>query len=100
MKIVKNNQLKIVIFTAMKNRCILHGHVFVMICQHHNCNLSFIVCNLHSHQIGNMSKLYNTYSIIYFHFIFILSVAMDTWANQMKLLFFSFVNIQQLFPKF
>ena len=31
MKIAKNNQLKIVIFTAVKNRCILHGYVFVMI---------------------------------------------------------------------
>ena len=30
MKIVKENQLKIVIFTVMKNRCILHGRVFVM----------------------------------------------------------------------
>ena len=30
MKIVKTIQLKIVIFTAMKNRCILHGRVFVM----------------------------------------------------------------------
>ena len=30
MKIVKKNQLKIVIFTAVKNRCILHGRVFVM----------------------------------------------------------------------
>ena len=29
----KKNQLKIVIFTAVKNRCILHGRVFVM------CNL-------------------------------------------------------------
>ena len=26
----KNNQLKIVIFTAVKNGCILHGRVFVM----------------------------------------------------------------------
>ena len=26
----KKNQLKIVIFTAVKNRCILHGRVFVM----------------------------------------------------------------------
>ena len=32
MKIVKKNQLKIVIFTAVKNRCILHGRVFVMWC--------------------------------------------------------------------
>ena len=31
MKIVKKkNQLKIVIFTAVKNRCISHGRVFVM----------------------------------------------------------------------
>ena len=30
MKIVKQFQLKIVIFTANKNRCILHGRVFVM----------------------------------------------------------------------
>ena len=29
-KIVKKNQLKIGIFTAVKNRCILHGRVFVM----------------------------------------------------------------------
>ena len=31
MKIVKNFQMKIVIFTAVKNRCMLHGRVFVMI---------------------------------------------------------------------
>ena len=30
MKIDKLFQLKIVIFTALKNRCILHGRVFVM----------------------------------------------------------------------
>ena len=30
MKIVKKIELKIVIFTAVKNRCMLHGHVFVM----------------------------------------------------------------------
>ena len=30
MKIVKKIQLKNVIFTAVKNRCILHGRVFVM----------------------------------------------------------------------
>ena len=28
----KTNQLKIVIFTAVKNRCMLHGPVFVMCC--------------------------------------------------------------------
>ena len=31
MKIAKRFLPKIVIFTAVKNRCILHGHVFVMI---------------------------------------------------------------------
>ena len=30
MKIVKKFQIKIVIFTVVKNRCILHGRVFVM----------------------------------------------------------------------
>ena len=30
MKIVKIIQMKIVIFTAVKNRCMLHGRVFVM----------------------------------------------------------------------
>ena len=30
MKILKIIQLKIVIFTAMRNRCIMHGCVFVM----------------------------------------------------------------------
>ena len=30
MKIVKKNQLKIVIFTAVKYRCILHGNVCVL----------------------------------------------------------------------
>ena len=30
MNIVKKNQLKIGIFTAVKNRCISHEHVFVM----------------------------------------------------------------------
>ena len=31
MKIVKKINLKIVIFIAVKNRCIMHGHVFVMV---------------------------------------------------------------------
>ena len=30
MELVKKFQLKIVIFTALTNRCILHGHVFEM----------------------------------------------------------------------
>ena len=29
-KIIKKNYLNCVIFTGVKNRCILHGHVFVM----------------------------------------------------------------------
>ena len=33
MKILKTNQLKTVIFAAVKNPCILHGRVFVMFCQ-------------------------------------------------------------------
>ena len=31
MKIIKKIQLKIVIFTAVKNHCILHGRVFIML---------------------------------------------------------------------
>ena len=31
MKIVKKFKAKIVIFAAVKNRCILHGRVFVMV---------------------------------------------------------------------
>ena len=34
MKISKNFQLKIVIFTVVKNHCILHRHVFVMLHGH------------------------------------------------------------------
>ena len=30
MKIFQKNEMKIVIFTAVKNRCMLHGRVFVM----------------------------------------------------------------------
>ena len=30
MKIIKKIQMKIVIFTPVKNRCMLHGRVFVM----------------------------------------------------------------------
>ena len=33
MKIGKIIQLKLVIFTAVKNHCMLHGRVFVMCCQ-------------------------------------------------------------------
>ena len=34
MKKVKKTQPKIVIFTAVKNRCILHGRVFIMSAVH------------------------------------------------------------------
>ena len=37
MKIVNKFQLKIVIFTAMKNRCIMHGRVIVM--SYFSCHL-------------------------------------------------------------
>ena len=41
MKIVKQNQMKIVTFGAVKNRCILHGRVFIMeavlTCTHDLC---------------------------------------------------------------
>ena len=30
-KSIKNFHLKIIIFTALKNRSVLHGHVFVMV---------------------------------------------------------------------
>ena len=43
MKIVEKIKLKIVIFTAMKNRCILHGHVFVMLMA---CNLLGLQYNI------------------------------------------------------
>ena len=39
MKILKKNTLKIVIFTGVKNRCMLHGRVFVM-----SCFSSYSVC--------------------------------------------------------
>ena len=34
MKIVKKNQMKIVIFTAVKNRCMLHRRVFASEAEH------------------------------------------------------------------
>ena len=49
MKIVNKIQLKIFIFTAMKNRCLLHGHVFVM---------SFKECST------SMSQLIKTYILL------------------------------------
>ena len=42
MEIVKTIQMKIIIFTAVKNRCILHGRVFVMLPQN---NLQFSATN-------------------------------------------------------
>ena len=38
MKIVKIFQPKIVIFTAVKYRCILHGNVFVMVSLRQDCD--------------------------------------------------------------
>ena len=49
MKIVKNFQLRIVIFSAVKNRCILHGLVFVMkdcaVGAHYNHSLKAFVAD-------------------------------------------------------
>ena len=42
MKIVKQFQLKFVILTAVKNRCMLHGPVFVM---PSICSLFYCVCS-------------------------------------------------------
>ena len=48
MEIVKKIQLKIVHFAVVKNRCMLHGHVFVL--QHHE-QLSLIPrCSGNLHQ--------------------------------------------------
>ena len=44
MNIIKKFQLKIVIFTAVKNRRILHGRVFVM--QNIKCLAIYIECNV------------------------------------------------------
>ena len=46
MKIVKQIQLKIIIFTAMKNRCMLHGRVCVM-----NCMLGAIQTEIKDNQL-------------------------------------------------
>ena len=47
MKIVKQNQLKIVIYRAVKNRCMLHGRVFVMRRRFSQLsNTSFLVATL------------------------------------------------------
>ena len=46
MKIVKKIQLKIVIFTAVKNCCILHGRVFVMFYNKNNTTLINLYQNI------------------------------------------------------
>ena len=56
MKIDNKNQLKIVVFTAVQNRCILHGRVFVMkqimitrlcnIPRFNGCSISVENCNI------------------------------------------------------
>ena len=48
MKIVKKFQLKIVIFTDVKNRCMLHGHVFVMKVKLFMCGLKWWLCQCSS----------------------------------------------------
>ena len=60
MKIVKKkNQLKIVIFTAVKNHCMLHGRVFVM-CHTRDIQVSQHVVSVESSSFvlhGNFSDL-------------------------------------------
>ena len=63
MKIVKNNQLKIVIFTAVKNRCILHGHVFVMFVRNKRLRLSSKVREYTTSTVDTCKKI--VYSLCY-----------------------------------
>ena len=44
MKKVKKIQMKIVIFTAVKNRCMLHGRVFVMLGVYENLETYSTCC--------------------------------------------------------
>ena len=57
MKTVKRFRLKIVIFTAVKNRCMLHGRVFVMIdvedVRHYDNTPMQIYCVFHGCKKGN-----------------------------------------------
>ena len=58
MKIVKTFQLKIVIFTAVKDRCMLHGHVFVMngetvLLEHYDSTPMQYIANLNGYQNDN-----------------------------------------------
>ena len=71
MKIVKTFQLKIVIFTAVKNRCLLHGRVFVM--ESLDGGLSGILLALKKHLItGTLSMIFylNDRRVLMFHYTF------------------------------
>ena len=53
MKMVKTFRLKIVIFTALNNRCMLHGRVFVMKTSYRYAKFKFSsVAYLYSVSIG------------------------------------------------
>ena len=54
MKIVKQFQLKIVIFTDVKNRCMWHGHVFVKICL---MILLFLQGKMEAQHVVNMDQM-------------------------------------------
>ena len=60
MKIVKKNTLKIGIFTAVKNRCILHGRVFVMSSKALVTRMLQLLCNhLATKKIQNLKQAVN-----------------------------------------
>ena len=52
MKIIKKNQPKIIIFTAMKNCCMLHGRVFIMIILSGCGNGRYLSINSNTYKIG------------------------------------------------
>ena len=64
MKIVKKNQLKNVIFAAVKNCSILHGRVFVMILSTHD---KLLLSSIYTFVLNSISTLvdlrYNTANI-------------------------------------
>ena len=57
MKKVKKIKLRIVIFTAVKNRCILHGRVFVMLPKDQTIQNKFIFTAADFVSCGNHKSL-------------------------------------------
>ena len=90
MKIVQKIQLKIVIFTAVKNRCILHGRVFVMwgsMGSKLRGRLNMMICN----DMETKAK-YNYFAMLCIHY--------DSTAMQYTAFFHGCLNIfSNLFSK-